>query len=188
MNNVLVLGYNSKWRYAKTTYKMILVAKYNYKRMTGQVSDKSYPEKFTRSLSLYWMYFTTFRVQAAKPTRLRFHLFACESKQIQSQILHISPIDIVRHASTQNQSNISFLNSMTICLCSALRKTYGRMIDRLIDFQQKEWHHFCTILKMAYARFASHSLVLSALTFLQLAMAWSPQLLDSNSKSQIQGR
>ena len=71
----------------------------------------------------------TFRLQAAKPIKLRS---AYEFKQIQFPILHTSPVDIVRHASTQNKSNPSSISSMNIYLSSALGMMYGRMNDRLI--------------------------------------------------------
>ena len=63
------------------------------------------------------------------------HLFACESKQIQFPVLHTSPVDIVRHMSTQNQSDLSSFISMIIYLSSALGMTQERMSDRLI-YQQ----------------------------------------------------
>ena len=68
---------------------------------------------------------------------------------------------------------------MTIYLSSALGMTHGWMDDRLICQKEKS-RHFYTILKRACAIYASHSLGLSVLAFLQLVMAF-------NSKSSSYG-
>jgi hypothetical protein len=88
-------------------------------------------------------------------------------------IINTSPVDIVRHVTTQNQSNLSSLNSMTFYLSSALGMTYEWMTDKLI-YQQMEWHYFYTILKRAYPIFAFQSLGLFVLAFSAISQVLMP--------------
>ena len=63
-----------------------------------------------------------------------------EQQKRTDQLRHCA-VDIVRHAPTQNQSDLSSLSAMTIYLSSALGMMYGRMDDSPI-YQQVKRHHF----------------------------------------------